>query len=216
MWRVCRFCRRPTKIGTWWYFVIKILNRKLHENTSWGKWRFSAPTDRQTDGQTYGLIRHNKSNSGFRSPLRKCVCNVTNLVYNEGMLVDRISLVHSMKWTTSNNEFPSFFKVRHFVSKPTKSMELLSLFSIKLSSTIDLCFQFPSDTRFCVHPLPTLAHYFHLSCRELWEGGTAKPTFPWQLVIFAAQVKIRTAPCRRLQNFISYSQLHFLAGNIFC
>jgi hypothetical protein len=94
-------------------------------------------------------------------------------------------------------------------------MVLLSLFSIKLSSTIDLCFRFPSDTRFCVHLPPFPAHYFHFSCRELWEGGTAKPTFPWQLVIFAAQVKIRTAPCR-LQNFISFSQLHFLAGNVFC
>jgi hypothetical protein len=94
-----------------------------------------------------------------------------------------------------------------------------SLFSIKLPSTIDLCFRFSPDTRFCVHPLPPPPSWLTISISavENYERALpAKPTFPWQLVIFAAaQVKIRTAAFR-LQNFISYSQLHFLAGNVFC
>jgi len=90
----------------------------------------------------------------FHSFFAKCVCKETNWAHDDGLLVKRPSLAHGIKWSTSNNEFPSFLTVRHCVTEPTKSMALLSLFSIKLSSTIDLCFQFPSDTRCCVHPPP--------------------------------------------------------------
>jgi hypothetical protein len=92
----------------------------------------------------------------------------------------------------------SVLKVRDGISQPYKTCV-----RVRLSSGI----------RFWLLPPPHCkADYF--SCRKLRTRRTVKSTFPWQLVIFVAHVKIRTALCR-LQNFISYSELYALAVSIF-